>query len=149
VRLLNDIVKPQLSAYKHSKLTDQGTERLRPREPTTTLPDEINPPSQTISVLYWTSLHLDVLSPVLLVLTIEIHHPSESPSNSPSHSHPPRFVTCPCTDSCDLRTCQHIGTHRRVYACENWSRRSHMDGCLSESDFTSSDHGSRRIGPFT
>jgi hypothetical protein len=59
--LLKDVVKPRLSEYKHAKLTDSGTQRMRPR-PETTVPDEINPPVETIQILNWVSKNIDVTS---------------------------------------------------------------------------------------
>lgn len=61
ITLLSDIVKPQLSAYKHAKLTDQGTVRIRPRDDRNNFV-EINPPVETVSILRWVSTQLDVKS---------------------------------------------------------------------------------------
>lgn len=59
VSLLTDFVRPKLSAYKHAKLTAQGTQRIRPRQEDVTK-DEIDPPSEVISVLQWVSAHIEV-----------------------------------------------------------------------------------------
>jgi hypothetical protein len=60
VALLTDYVKPEMSAYKHNKLTDQGSQRLRLRVPErASLETEISPPPETISILEWVSKHIE------------------------------------------------------------------------------------------
>lgn len=65
VSLLQDVVKPKLSAYRHAKLTDQGTQRIRPRE-VDIVKEEIDPPKETISILIWVSKHIEVCSFMVL-----------------------------------------------------------------------------------
>jgi hypothetical protein len=60
ITLLADHVKPTMSAYKHSRLTDKGTQRIRQRV-LDKVSDEINPPTETISILEWVSELLEVL----------------------------------------------------------------------------------------
>jgi hypothetical protein len=60
--LLAEFIKPKLSAYKHAKLTAQGTQRIRPRQEDVSR-DEIDPPHEVITVLDWVSAHIEVLSP--------------------------------------------------------------------------------------
>jgi hypothetical protein len=58
--LLKDIVKPRLSAYKHAQLTDQGTQRLRPRLQNDVAMEDIDPPTDAMGVLNWVSQRIEV-----------------------------------------------------------------------------------------
>jgi len=97
IALLSDIVKPQLSAYKHAKLTDQGTVRIRPRDDRHNFV-EINPPVETVSILRWVSTQLDV-SPLRLSLTKENHHTVKHSSATSAYSHTSRFLSRKCQNA--------------------------------------------------
>jgi len=85
LRLLEDIVKPDLSAYKHARLTEQGTQRIRPRLPDN-VQQEVDPPAETINILEWVSERLEVNSVGCREITgIESDRPIKSAFDPSSH----------------------------------------------------------------